>query len=113
MKKYIDILNPSERVNAIRIELYYSLGGINYFTYQNESRGYYLLVTPVYKNGIMESVTAFTGVKQCIKQVNRKSAKAEKDALQIAPGVLPDMIDHVCMKNGIQISTLDIMNIFQ
>lgn len=70
----------------LRCELYYSLGGYNYFTYKSEPRGYYVSVTPVERerrNGYtMESVTAFSGVKVLVCEVNRKSKKAEAEALE-------------------------------
>ncbi len=69
----------------LRCELYYSLGGYNCFTYKSEPRGYYVSVTPVereQRNGYtMESVTAFSGVKVLVCEVNRKSKKSEAEAL--------------------------------
>ena len=69
----------------LRCELYYSLGGYNFFTYKNEPRGYYVSVTPVereQRNGYtMESVALFSGVKVLVCEVNRKSKKAEEEAL--------------------------------
>lgn len=73
--------------NNIRIKLYYDLGGFNCFTYKTEARGYYISVTPVdysEKNGIrIESITAFRGVKQLLKAVNRQSKTAEAAALEL------------------------------
>ena len=103
MKKYISILNPNKNANFIKIEVYYHLGGMNYFTGRAENRGYYISVSPVYKNGITESYTSFTGIKQCIKTVSRKSEKAYNDAVNAAPDVLPDLIDIVCIKNNIEV----------
>lgn len=67
--------------NFLKCELYYSLGGVNYFTYKNEQRGYYVSVYPVEKVRGFESYTAFTGVKALIKPCQRKSNKAEAEAL--------------------------------
>ena len=108
MKKYIKILNPDKNANYLKIEIYYSLGGMNYFTGRAENRGYYISVSPVYRDGILESYTSFTGIKQCLNTVSRKSEKAYNNALTIAPGVLPDLIDLVCTKNNIEINAGDI-----
>ena len=76
--EYISMNKPN---NFLKCELYYSLGGMNYFTYKEERRGYYVSVSPVEKRGCMESYTAFTGVKTLVKPCNRKSGKAEAEAL--------------------------------
>lgn len=47
MKKYIEVKENSAKVTHLKIELYYDLGGMNYFTGRAENRGYYLSVTPV------------------------------------------------------------------
>lgn len=103
MKKYIDIKNPNHNANKIKIELYYHLGGYNYFTYKEEKRGYYISVTPVLHEGYFETVTAFTGIKQCIKEVTRKSEKAYQTALQQINDFLPDLLKYVCDKNNIEV----------
>lgn len=86
MKLYFPIKNPEE-VNGcthLTAEVYYDLGGMNYFTYKVEPRGYYMSMTPVEKvdrgGYVTESYTAFTGKKTLIKEVKRKSAKAENEA---------------------------------
>lgn len=109
MKKYIEIKENPAKITHLKIELRYSLGGMNYFTGRAENRGYYLLVTPVTRGTsaggfIMESYTAFTGIKQIIKQVTRKSAKAEAEAEKLAADAMENLINYVCNNNGIEIS---------
>ena len=41
----LEVIDNSE-VNQIEVELYYSAGGMNYFNYKHEERGYYLSVSP-------------------------------------------------------------------
>lgn len=93
--------------NYIRETLYYSLGGYNYFTYRQESRGYYLSVTPIKQEThggvVMETYTAFTGTKMCVHPVQRKSAKAAKIAEEKAQWIAAQLIAMVCAENGIQI----------
>lgn len=83
MKKYIE-LKQNNTATHLKVEVYYKLGGINYCTYKQEPRGYYLSVSPVtLERGpgyTMETYRAFSGVKQILKTVTRKSAKAEAEA---------------------------------
>lgn len=59
----------------IKCAVYYSKGGVNYFTYRNEQRGYYMSVTPVKRENGWEQYVAFTGSKTCIHPVERQSKK--------------------------------------
>lgn len=108
MKKYIDVTGENTKANALKIEVYYSLGGMNLFTYKQEKRGYYLSVCPVEQEVIgsvtLESYTAFTGAKVLVKEVKRKSQKAENEALIIAANMENDLINYVCRKNGLTIT---------
>ena len=72
----------------LQCQLYYSLGGINYFTYKTEARGYYVSVTPVERSplnggGYMIGFTAFSGVKRCVVECKRRGGKAEQEALRV------------------------------
>ena len=108
MKFYVPIENPNSDANYYKIEVYYHLGGINYFTYKTEPRGYYLSITPVYKENRggynMESYTAFTGIKKCIKTVTRKSIKAEAEAEKTARELLPDFLEYMERHTGYKIN---------
>lgn len=103
MKEYIPVIAAqigNSQTTHIKIEVYYSLGGYNYFTYKPERRGYYISVTPVerreYAPGcMMEGYTAFTGYKALLKEVTRKSAKAEKEAEAAAPQLREELIRRV------------------
>lgn len=64
----------------LKCECYYSLGGLNAFTYKNEERGYYLSVSPVEKDGIMESYVAFSGTKILLVKATRQSKQKEEAA---------------------------------
>lgn len=107
MKKYIPV-KESEYATHIKIELRYNLGGFNCFTYAQEKRGYYIQVTPVKRETrdgyALESFTAFTGYKQLVKEVTRKSAKAEAAAEAAAADILDIMIERVCRKNGLELA---------
>lgn len=83
--------NPSGCVNNpthITLSLYYSLGGINYFTGKTEFRGYYISAN-VEQRGALDigsSVCCLlgSGVKQCVLEVNRQSDKQQEIAATLA-----------------------------
>jgi len=83
MKKFEQLENSPYQ---LKIELYYHLGGTNYFTSTNEERGYYLSISPVKRsitNGIIiEEYTAFSGLKKLILPVKKKSEKAYQLAIK-------------------------------
>lgn len=61
----------------VRVQVYYSLGGMNYFTGNVDTRGLYLSVVPieVSPDGRMESFMAFSGYKQLVVPLKAFSAK--------------------------------------
>lgn len=107
MIKYLKVQENSAKVTHLKIELYYSLGGMNYFTARAESRGYYLSVTPVERcvsrGYTSERYTAFSGIKQLVKVVKRKSQKAEREAENLAENLVNELIDYVCSQNGLEL----------
>lgn len=104
MKKYIE-LPENQTATHLKIETCYSLGGNNPFTGRNESRGYYLHVVPVTRetrNGYaLESFVAYSGIKQLIHPVTRKSAGAGKIAETNAAAIEKTLVEWVCSKAGL------------
>lgn len=82
----------------IEIELYYSKGGYNVFTYKNESRGYYVRICPVTVERNMVSFVAFSGTKLCVHECSRKSAKAEREAVAAANDEYRELVSHLVSK---------------
>ena len=105
MKKFI--ATKTENV-FVKVETYYSLGGMNYFTYKVEPRGYYLSITPVERvdhgGYITESCAALSGYKMLLKEVKRKSKKAEMEAEQIAADGMQRIINRVLMEQGLELA---------
>ena len=100
-KKYIAIKeNDHDKSNFIKIYVDYDLGGMNYFTGREKKRGYYITVLPVERGGNMEGFIAFSGVSELLQECTRKSAKAEKLALEKAPEREKMMIDYIVNKYG-------------
>ncbi len=106
MKKFIE-LKANANANFLKLEVYYSLGGFNCFTYKNEARGYYLSVSPVQRSErdgiVFESYTAFSGVKLLLLEVSRKSKKAEAEAERIAEEKEAELIAYICNKNQLEV----------
>ena len=76
-KEYIKIVD-NNRATHLKCELYYDLGGMNFFTHETEPRGYYVSVVPVSRSNGLESYTAFTGCKQLVQTCSRKSKKQQE-----------------------------------
>lgn len=106
MKKYIAV-KENEYTTHIKIELRYDLGGPNFAYGGMSKRGYYIHVTPVKREErygcMIESFVAFTGYKQLVKEVTRKSAKAEAAAAEAAADILDIMVERVCRKNNLEV----------
>ena len=94
-----------DKVNNIEVKLYYDLGGMNYFTGRAEDRGYYLSVTPVYREDrggfVTESTTAFTGIKVLLVPVKRQSKKAADEAFAMMTTRADTLVEFVCRGQGI------------
>lgn len=106
MTKYLE-LKENATATHIKIELRYDLGGYNYFTYTPKKRGYYLHVFPVTRERrdgyTMESFGAFRGYNYLMKEVTRKSAKAEAAAEAAAADIIDIIVSRVCRENGLEL----------
>lgn len=89
------------KVNYLECEVFYSLGGMNYFTYETEKRGYYLRVLPVEKSDRMIGFMAFSGIKKLLVEVARKNKKAEEQAEALVKENLENLVNYVCAKNNL------------
>lgn len=108
MKQYLAVKENNSKVTHLKVEIYYSKGGMNYFTYKIEPRGYYLSVSPVEysnRNGIItEGFTAFSGIKELVKEVGRKSDKAMREAEQLVEPKKQELIDYILQKNNLELA---------
>jgi len=56
-KKYLEVLPNDKNITHLKVELYYDLGGMNYFSGSVEGRGIKLSVSPVQRsNGKLHSI---------------------------------------------------------
>jgi len=79
-KKFLEVIKNEKNITHLKVELYYDLGGANYFTGTNEARGIKLSISPVNRevreNGIaVESYMAFSGFKKLVKEMSRYNKK--------------------------------------
>lgn len=106
---YIEVKDCPQATH-LKVEIYYSKGGMNYFQSTNEPRGIYLSVSPVRRStldgvGTSESFTAFSGTKKFIFPMERFNQKTF-DRTSIDEDMLNGLINHVCDKNGISFANL-------
>lgn len=92
MKKYIPLTNGQE----LQIEVSYHR--------DSRVRGYYLSVTPVTRSKGCISFMLFSGVTKLVLQVARKSAKVEREAIQLAETLEQELIATVLKKENLTIS---------
>lgn len=99
--KYFKV--ESKDCTHIKCELYYNLGGINYFTYKEEPRGYYVSVSPVTRSGNCESYMGFSGIKKCVLEVKRASKAAEAKAESLMEDAIKPLFDYIVEKTGAKV----------
>ncbi|MCD8290113.1 MAG: hypothetical protein LUC91_01260 [Prevotella sp.] len=109
LREYYELETESTSVNCIQVKVSYSLGGYNAFTHVEEPRGYYMHVTPVLKVhdnysdlcGDLIMIGYFSGRRVFLKEVKRKSKKAEEEADNLANTYKWEYIEKVCNDNGL------------
>lgn len=104
IKEYFEVTGNGGYTH-LKCTLYYSLGGVNYFTYKNEGRGYYVSVTPVERGEYFESATAFTGYKQLVQPCTRKSKKQQEIAEEKYSEVRDKLIEQVLKEQGLELTS--------
>lgn len=107
-KKYLEVATNDAEVTHIKIEVYYSKGGMNYFTGTNEARGIYLSVTPVGRTlhegkYWSESYKGFSGIKKHLVDMARYSEK-KCDSFVIDTEIKEHLIKYVLGKNKLELN---------
>lgn len=88
----------------IDVELYYSKGGMNYFSGSSEARGLYLSATPLEKGDRFVKFSAWSGIKMHVKEMKMFSQKA-LDSFTPSQHDIDRLINHVLEKNGLRIKS--------
>ena len=97
MKKHERYIERDDLKGATHLEVsvYYTKGGLNYFTGGTTRRGYYLSVRPVTKGNGMVSYDLFSGCKRLLLETNRYSDKQFARAVEIARDYEDELITAV------------------
>jgi len=90
-------------VNRLDVSIAYALGGINYFTYKDEPRGYYFSIQPWESDGMWRKFTAFSGVKMCVLPCGRQSKKRFEEAKGMFGELIAEHMAAFCEENGIEL----------
>ena len=93
-------ITSNDKNNKIVTEIYYSKGGMNYFTDRDEKRGYYFSITPEERSNEFRTYTGFSGVKTCILEVARKSKSAYDKAKAMLDKYENEYLQAFCDKKG-------------
>lgn len=101
-------INTNDKNNKITTEIYYDIGGMNYFTSEAEKRGYYFSITPEERNGEFRTYTGFSGAKTCILEVKRHSKSAYEKAKAMFDKYENEYLQNFCDKKGYTL--IDIKN---
>lgn len=95
-------LVPTEknRSNEIEVSVYYSKGGINYFTGKDERRGLYLSVTPQERTPTSVGYIGFSGIKRFVLEMKKFTPKKLESYVPTDEEV-DEMVKHVIEKNNL------------
>lgn len=105
-KKYLKTTSETE----LKVEIFYSLGGWNFGTGNNDPRGYWLSVQPVSRSDnheiCLESVVLGSGMKTFLAEtkVDRKGGKAELAAIESAKQQEANLVEKVCLKEKLTLA---------
>lgn len=99
-KRYIE-RNDLKRGTHLEISIYYSKGGMSYFSGQVSPRGYYLSVRPVTLANGMISYDLFSGCKRLILETGRYSAKQFAKAVEMAKDYEDELIANAVMTEAV------------
>ena len=104
----IPVKDNDRGINALEVNVYYSLGGCSMCSYRNEPRGYYISVTPVryIMRGDYKMIESHPtdGIKKCFIECTRQSAKKEQTALRAQRGDYQDLVDYVLRRTQTELS---------
>ena len=97
MKKHEKYIERDDLKGATHLEIsvYYTKGGLSYFTGGTTRRGYYLSVRPVTKGNGMVSYDLFSGCKRLLLETSRYTDKQFARAAAMAGDYEDELITAV------------------
>lgn len=99
MKHYTKIEGTENKF--LKSEVYYAKGGLNYFSYKTDPRGYWVSVTIVERTqsdygATIESFNLFgSGYREFLFEVKKQSGKAYDKAVEMSPEIIKKIQDRL------------------
>lgn len=100
---YITVNENDHKYTDIEVYVSYNKGGMNYFTYKEEPRGYYLTALPVQRDAHTKMYGAFTGYTRFIKAAKRYSEKQWRALDNGKMDLAKDMIEKLLTENDLTV----------
>jgi hypothetical protein len=100
-KRLLSIPVDGNGCTHVEVELYYSKGGMNYFSGRNEARGLWLSVSPVERGDRFVKYSAWSGIKKHVKEMKMFSQKAI-DTFTPNEMEIEEMINTVISNNSLR-----------
>lgn len=104
------LLKTNRENTQLKVEIYYSRGGWNVFTGNEDPRGFWISVQPVSHSetaGIkMESFVVGSGLKKFLTETkaDRPGGKAEQAAVALAKELESGIVAKVCRKENLSLA---------
>ena len=109
---FIPVANPTDEVTHFRVSVTYSKGGINYFNYQNEPKGYWINVSPVKlevkEYGSFWSTLLSKGFRHFVEEAPRFNKKKLdslfsqlRDDVKNKTGIVTEIMNKVATSEGV------------
>ena len=95
---YIPLKTKIRDFNELKVEVSYTLGGMNYFSGRTNPRGYKLYFKPIYRNGGFESSIMMGSEKESgyyisIEEASRFSAKRLRELAEKFDSLVGELAD--------------------
>lgn len=103
-RRIIKVLPTTEEHKVIEVDLYYHIGGMNYFTNTVKQRGLYISASPIVRKGMWKTYTCFSGVNMLVKPMARFSQKV-LDAYSPTDEQIDRLVNHVLTHNNLKLQT--------
>lgn len=101
--KLIKSLRVAEgNCSHVDVEVFYAMGGMNYFSGGVTARGLKVSVQPLHKSGCCTSFTMFSGICEHVLDMKRFNQKV-LDNYVPDEALVKKLIDHVLVKNKIKL----------
>ena len=88
-------------VNVVECSIYYSKGGMNYFTGRDEPRGSYFSIRPFYETDTYRQYHGFSGGKVLVLPCGRQSKNRYLEAKRMMDALVTTYLEGFCAERNI------------